>query len=45
MTAEDKEDFIEWLGMMYLDFDNAHVHYINATTKEIKDKLDGYDSR
>jgi hypothetical protein len=45
MTAKDKKDFIEWLGLMYLDFDNAHYHYIDVTTKEIEDKLKEYDSK
>mgnify|MGYP007028923786 CR=1 FL=1 len=44
MTPEEKEDFIGWLGFVYLDFDNAHPFYINATKKEIKDKLDEYDT-
>lgn len=43
MTNKQKNDFIEQLGLMYLDFDNAHYHYIDVTTKEIKEKLKEYE--
>jgi len=42
MTKSQKEDFIRWLGSLYLDFDNAHVYYIEVTEKEILKKLDSY---
>ena len=42
MNKLQKEDFIGWLGSLYLDFDNEHYHYIEVTKEEILKKLDSY---
>lgn len=45
MNEKQKKDFIEWLGLLYLDFDNESEHYRWVLTKEITEKLESYEKR
>ena len=31
------KDFTEWLGVLYLDFDNEDKHYVKVVKNEIKE--------
>ena len=43
MNYKQKKDFVDWLGVMYLDFDNESDEYCKITRKEITDKLETYE--
>jgi len=45
MKNKDINDFIDWLGLMYLDFQNEPKQYIDATKKEIKEKIKSYTKK
>jgi len=42
MTKKQKIEFVEWLGLLYLDFDNSGTEYSEITTNEILEKLESY---
>ena len=42
MKDNDINDFIEWLGVLYLDFDNENDLYKISVTNEIKEKIKSY---
>lgn len=42
MNKQQKQDFVNWLGLMYLDFDNESDHYKWVVTKEILEKIESY---
>lgn len=39
MNKKQIREFIEWLGLNYLDFDNNGKDYKKSTTEEITDKI------
>jgi hypothetical protein len=45
MKIKEKKEFIEWLGLLYLDFDNSGKEYNKITSLEILNKLNSYDKR
>ena len=43
MNAQQKKEFVEWLGVLYLDFDNNGQEYSEITTNEILEKIESYE--
>ena len=42
MNNKQIKDFTEWLGVLYLDFDNEDKHYVKVVKNEIKEKILSY---
>ena len=40
-----EDEFVDWLGLMYLDFDNESKEWCDIARKEIKEKLKVYCKR
>jgi len=43
MTNKQTKEFIDWLGLNYLNFDNEHINYTSAVKQEIREKLEKYE--
>ena len=44
-NPKQKIEFVEWLGLLYLDFDNSGTEYSEITTNEILEKLESYKKK
>ena len=42
MTDKQIHQFIDWLGELYLNFQNENKQYEEITRKEIKDKIKSF---